>query len=86
MEKSKIILHEENCNEKNLEYFISELAPICSGLSQFDLKSVAGLELNLGPGAVRKGGIGSILGQGAQHCTHTHTEPISSSKPLQPHR
>lgn len=25
MEKSKIILHEENCNEKDLEYFISEL-------------------------------------------------------------
>lgn len=25
MEKSKIILHEENRNEKDLEYFISEL-------------------------------------------------------------
>lgn len=42
--KSKIILHEENCNERDLEYFIPELllsARPGSGLSQFDLRSVA---------------------------------------------
>lgn len=106
MEKSKIILHEENHKEKDLEYFISELllsARPRSGLSQFDLKSVAGLELNLGPGALLLSGRewldpswihsqprglrasapawGRTPWCSALH-THTHTEPVSSSKPL----
>lgn len=54
MEKSKIILHEENCNEKDLEYVISlscsYLLAQETALSQFDLKTVSGLQLNLGPG------------------------------------
>lgn len=51
-EKSKIILHEENCNEKDLEYFISELllsARPASGVCP----SLTGVwQPNSGPGAV----------------------------------
>ena len=96
MEKSKIILHEENRNEKDLEYVISPSRP--SLLAQNRMP-----QLNLGPGAGLVSAAGGLVieaeqrellagcpsptaGLGPRAGPHCAQQPVPSSKPLYTYR